>query len=236
MVTVMAKRRSGKGEKELSFAKTSIEGPDRYLRVGLKLSIAPLLKPSAELAATVTQISPEQIDFELLRSTSERSFREGDRVRVKYWEEAVYYFDSQILTVSGSADEQVSISRPREGISVQRRKAVRVRVPIPFSLTVITAAKTELVGETVPDCRTQNISLGGLKFETNLPLALGDRLEIDLHLTPSQSVNAVGWVVRSEAIEHDGKSLHSVAMEFLQLEAKEQNQFLLFLLNCFSDA
>ncbi|MCK5352446.1 hypothetical protein KAJ77_07695, partial [bacterium] len=63
---------------------------------------------------------------------------------------------------------------------------------------------------------------------------LGDRLEIDLHLTPSQFVNAVGWVVRSEAVERDRKSLHSVAMEFLQLEGEEQNQLLLFLLNCLS--
>jgi c-di-GMP-binding flagellar brake protein YcgR len=235
MVTVTAKRRSGKGESGLSFAKISIEGPDRYLRVGLKLSIAPLLKPSAELAATVTQISADQIDFELLRSTSERSFREGDRVRVKYWEDAVYYFDSQILTVSGSADEKVAVSRPAEGISVQRRKTARVRVAIPFSFTVITAKETELIGEIVHDCQTQNISLGGLKFETSLPLALGDRLEIDLHLTPSQFVNAVGWVVRSETVEHDGKSLHSVAMEFLQLDGEEQNQLLLFLLNCLSD-
>ncbi len=234
-MALMANQSSGKGESELNVAKVSIEDPDRYLRVGLNLSIAPLLKPSAELAATVTQISPDQIDFELLGSTSERSFREGDRVRVKYWEDAVYYFDSQILTVSGSADEQVAVSRPSEGISVQRRKAARVRVPIPFSFTVIAAAQTELVGETVSDCQTQNISLGGLKFETSLPLAPGDRLEIDLHLTPSQFVNAVGLVVRSEAVERDGKSLHAVGMEFLQLEAKEQNQFLLFLLNCFSD-
>jgi c-di-GMP-binding flagellar brake protein YcgR len=234
-MALMANQSSGKGESELNVAKVSIEDPDRYLRVGLNLSIAPLLKPSAELAATVTQISPDQIDFELLGSTSERSFREGDRVRVKYWEDAVYYFDSQILTVSGSADEQVAVSRPSEGVSVQRRKAARVRVPIPFSFTVIAAAQTELVGETVSDCQTQNISLGGLKFETSLPLAPGDRLEIDLHLTPSQFVNAVGWVVRSEAVERDGKSLHAVGMEFLQLEAKEQNQFLLFLLNCFSD-
>ncbi len=234
-MALMAKQSSGKGESELNFAKISIEDPDRYLRVGLNLSIAPLLKPSAELAATVTQISPDQIDFELLGSTSERSFREGDRVRVKYWEDAVYYFDSQILTVSGSADEQVAVSRPSEGISVQRRRAARVRVPIPFSYTVIAAANTEIVGETVSDCQTQNISLGGLKFETSLPLAPGDRLEIDLYLNPSQVVNAVGWVVRSEAVERDGKSLHAVGMEFLQLEAKEQTQFLLFLLNCFSD-
>jgi len=45
----------------------------------------------------------------------------------------------------------------------------------------------------------------------------------------------VGWVVRSEAIERDGNALYSVAMELLQLEAKDQHQFLLFLLNCFSD-
>ena len=232
---VTAKRRSGKGKSGLSFAKESIEGPDRYLRVGLKVSIAPLLKPSAEMVATVTQISPHQIDFELLRSTSERSFRQGDRVRVKYWEEAVYYFDSEILTVSGAANEQVAVSRPSEGISVQRRKAARVRVTIPFSFTVISAAKTELVGETVSDSQTQNIGVGGLKFETDLPLALGDRLEMNLHLTPSQFVNAVGWVVRSEEAELDGKSLHAVAMEFLQVEAGDQNRLLLFLLNCLSD-
>ncbi len=231
----MAKRSKGKGESELNFAKISIEDPDRYLRVGLKLSIAPLLKPSAELAAAVIQISTDQIDFELFRSDSDRSFREGDRVRVKYWEEAVYYFDSEILAVSGSADEHVAVSRPTEGISVQRRRTVRVQVPIPFSLTVIAAARTELVGEKVSDCQTQNISLGGLKFETRLPLAPGDRLEIELQLTPSQFVNAVGWVVRSETVELDGKSLYSVGMEFLQLDAKEQNQFLLFLLNCLSD-
>lgn len=236
MVTVTAKRRSGKGESGLSFAKTSIEGPDRYLRVGLKLSIAPLLKPSAERAATVTQISSEQIDFELLKSTSERSFREGDRVRVKYWEDAVYYFDSQILAVSGSADEQVAVSRPSEGILVQRRRAARVRVQIPFSCTVISAQDADLVGEAVPDCQTENISLGGLKFETSLPLALGDRLEIDLHLSDSQSVNAVGWVVRSEVVQREGKSLYAVAMEFLQLEGEEQHQLLLFLLSCLNDS
>jgi c-di-GMP-binding flagellar brake protein YcgR len=202
----------------------------------VKLAIAPLLKPSAELAATVTQISADQIDFELLRSTSERSFREGDRVRVKYWEDAVYYFDSQILTVSGSADEQVAVSKPSEGIAVQRRKTARVRVAIPFSLTVISASETELMGETLTDCQTQNISLGGLKFETGLPLELGDRIEIDLRLAPSQIVNAVGWVVRSETVEREGKSLHSVAMEFLQLDGEEQNQLLLFLLSCLSDA
>ena len=58
---------------------------------------------------------------------------------------------------------------------------------------------------------------------------------MNLHLTPSQFVNAVGWVVRSEEAELDGKSLHAVAMEFLQVEAGDQNRLLLFLLNCLSD-
>ena len=236
MMIVNPKRRKPKRDPGLSVARLSIEGPDRYLTVGLKLSIAPLLKPSAELAATVTEISSEQIGLELLRCTSERSFGKGDRVRIKYWEEAVYYFDSEILTVSGPANERVLISRPREGISVQRRKAARVRVPIPFSFTVINAAKTQLVGEKVPQSKTQNISVGGLKFETTLPLTLGDRLEMNLRLPPSQLVNAVGWVVRSEPVERNGKSLNAVALEFLQLDAEEQNQLLLFLLSCLNDS
>ncbi|MDA2930696.1 PilZ domain-containing protein [Acidobacteria bacterium AH-259-O06] len=83
---------------------------------------------------------------------------------------------------------------------MQRRKSYRVRVPVPFSFTVIDAGETELIGKQVPDSKTRNLSVGGLAFETTLPLKVGDKLEMNLQLSLSQRVNAVGWVVRSEPV------------------------------------
>ena len=163
--------------------------------MGQTISIS-LLKPSTEMAATVLRISSEQVYLELTRPTSQRSFQEGERVRIKYWnEQEVYYFDSDILRVFGFSHQQLAISRPSEGVAVQRRKAYRVRKAVPFSFTVIEAAEAHLIGEKIDQSRTENLSVGGLAFDTDLPLRLRDKLEINLHLPSSQAVNAVAWVV-----------------------------------------
>jgi len=74
-----------------------------------------------------------------------------------------------------------------------------------------------------------------------LSLQVEDKLEIHLHLPSSQSVNVVGWVVgwvvRSEPTKRKEyqhgtimtKVINFVAVNFLQLEAEEQNHLLRFL-------
>ena len=42
-------------------------------------------------------------------------------------------------------------------------------------------------------------------------------------------MNAVGWVVRSNPFQRDGKPLNEVALEFLQMKEGEQIQLLEFL-------
>ena len=154
----------------------------------------------------------------------------GDQVRIKYWdEETAYYFDAEIQTVSGPCSRQVTLSSPREEISVQRRKAHRVCYPISFSYTIIDAAETQLIGHTVSEAETENVSVGGLAFHTLLPLKLKDRLEINFRLSPSEQVKAVGWVVRYQPLRQDGKRLNQVALEFLHLGAEEQHKLHLFL-------
>jgi c-di-GMP-binding flagellar brake protein YcgR len=114
-------------------------------------------------------------------------------------------------------------------VVVQRRKSHRVHSAVPFSFTVIEAAETQLIDHRVRDSTTQDISVGGLAFRTPLSLQVEDKLEIHLHLSSSQSVNVVGWVVRSEPVQGEGKDLRSVALMFLQLRAEEQSQLLQFL-------
>ena len=94
-----------------------------------------------------------------------------------------------------------------------------MRTPIPFSATVIESAERELIGKHLLDLKTQNFSVDGMLFQTQLPLAAMDKLGIDLNL--AETLNAVGWVVRS--IPKNG-DLNLIAVMFLMLEKEEQRQ------------
>lgn len=215
---------------DLKFAEVSTSGSAHHLLLEKTVSLSLWSESSPPLAATLTRITSEQVWLELLGPPPTRAFSKGDQVRIKYWdEETVYYFDAEIQTVFGPCARQVTISSPREEISVQRRKAQRVCYPISFSFTIIDAADTQLIGHTVSKAKTENVSLGGLAFHTPLPLKLKDRLEISFRLSPSEQVKAVGWVVRYQPLRQDGKRLNLVALEFLHLGAKEQNKLHLFL-------
>ena len=206
----------------LKFAEVSTEGSEHHLLLEKTVSFSPASKSSHPFAATVTKINSEQVWLELLGPPPKRTFSKGSRVRIKYWdEETAYYFDAEIQTVSGPCARQVTISSPREEISVQRRKAQRVCYPLSFSFTIIEAADTQLIGYTVSEAESENVSLGGLAFHSPLPLKLKDRLEINFRLSPSEEVKAVGWVVRNQPLRQDETRLNLVALEFLHLGPEE---------------
>ncbi len=103
-----------------------------------------------------------------------------------------------------------------EGVTAQGRKSYRVRARIPLFLTVIDAAVSQLVGEHFVNFKTQNIGVGGLEFETNLPLKVRDKVALKVHFKPSCEIDAVGSILRSTQVEREGEKLNSVALEFLQ--------------------
>jgi c-di-GMP-binding flagellar brake protein YcgR len=201
---------------------------DLYLKIGLAVSVQG--KSEEEVAATVVSISPGGLELELSTPPSEPLFQEGEKVSIKYWDtQAVMYcWDAKVAQISGSDNQHVTISISGD-VVVQRRKSHRVQSAVPFSFTVIEATEPQLTGQKVQDSTTHDISVGGLAFETPLPLQLEDKLEIHLHLSPSQRLNVVGWVVRSELVQGEGKDLRSVAVMFLQLKAEEQSELLKFL-------
>ena len=88
------------------------------------------------------------------------------------------------------------------GVVVQRRKSCRFCLPVPFSFTVIGAAESQLISKKVLKGISQNISGGGLVFETSLPLKVGDQLALNLHLSSSSNFDTRGWVVRSQPVEN----------------------------------
>ena len=175
----------------------------------------------------VTQSSPDEVCLELARPTSQDLFQEGERVRIKYWdEEAIAYFwEAEILKAS---KRSVVAKLLDGGITVQRRLSYRVHRQIRLACTVIDAAERNLVGEEF-SCKTKDISVGGLAFETHLPLGVGDRLAVRIHFSRSNQIDVVGWIVRATPIERHGEVINSVALQFLHCEAKDQNYLFQFL-------
>jgi len=203
----------------------STSGPGAYPQTGLAISIH--VKSKGEIPASVTHSSPEEIRLKLARPVWPLPFRKGSRVRIKYWDEQAiaYFWEAEI--VKASKRNVVAMLRGG-GITVQRRQSYRVRTQIRLACTVIDASDRYLVGEEF-DCMTKDISVGGLAFETPVPLVTGDRLATRIHFSSTNQIDAVGWVLRVTPIERNGKVLNSVAVQFLHCEAQDQNHLLRFL-------
>ena len=103
-----------------------------------------------------------------------------------------------------------------------------MRPQVRLACTIIDAADHYLIGEEFK-CKTKDISLGGLAFETYLPLDAGDRLAMRIHFSHTNQIDVVGWILRATPIERDGDVINTVAVQFLQCEAKDQNHLLRFL-------
>jgi hypothetical protein len=169
------------------------------------------------------------------------SFQVGETVQLIYWndEPVAYHWYGKVLQVGGPGKRHLVISLLKG--KIEKRKFVRFRIPINFSFTVIEATDTSLVGKHFSS-ETQDISLCGLAFDTFNPLKTGDRLEMSLHLSPSQTTNVVAWVVRSVRVqrkEYVGtiivKSVNAVAVEFFAMEGREQTHLLQFMLQGLAD-
>lgn len=209
---------------EPSLAPSSI-----YPEIDWAISIS-LMKSIDERVATVTQTSSDETWVELSRPKSSPGFKNGERVRIKRWDEgSIYYWAGEVLKIVGSANQNMAISIKGEGVTLCRRKSLRLSSEIPLSFIVSQAKQKELVSEKALDSKIQNISVGGIAFETDLALEVGDELKVNVSLPRLAQVSAEGWVVRSEKVKHDGRCLNSIALEFLGLEPEQERQIQQFM-------
>jgi len=205
--------------------KPSTNSPGAYPRTGSVISIH--VKSKGEVPATVTQSSPDEVCLELARPVWPLPFRKGSQVRIKYWDEGAiaYFWEAKIITATKRG---VVAKLLGGGVTVQRRLSYRVGRQILLACTVIDAAERDLFGEEFK-CKTKDIGVGGLGFETHLPLDAGDRLAVRIHFSRRNQMDVVGWIVRATPIERHGEVINSVALQFLHCEDKDQNYLFLFL-------
>ncbi|MFQ5929489.1 MAG: hypothetical protein ACE5MK_07310 [Acidobacteriota bacterium] len=211
-----------KPDASLKFASAS--APVLEACVGQTLSLTPL-KTGTPLAAIVRKISAHALCLQLPWPEFGSQLRVGDFLQIEYWDQrTAFSFDSQIVLLD-SAGKKLEISRPKKG-KASRLKKARLHKSIPFAFTVIDATNKDLIGQQVGDVKALDISPDGLRFETDLPLTLSDKLEITLSLP--EKTCALGWVIRQEPTKGHAGPPFSLAVKFARLEPKDHNRLMLF--------
>ncbi len=200
---------------------------DKAFETGQAIFISAIESDSKEeVAAEITEVSDKGLFLVISVSEEGFKYKKGDAVRIRSWDEAaVYYFDCQV--VKSGKGGSIHISRPASSVTLQRRRKLRSNVEIPFSFTITGAAQHQLVSDEIYKARTENFSLNGLRFQTDLPLREGDELLVVLPLTPPDQINAGARAVRTE--RKSGDRFLTVSVELRQLTREEQNSILKFL-------
>lgn len=196
------------------------------LKVGVRLHLE--TESGEETTGVVIQVDPSKICLQIPPGMEQ--IQAGEAILVTYWQkDVVYCWQAKVVDASNGERTSIAVSVGEDGLTVQRRKGLRVRLTVPFSFLVTDSTRNLLANKREYSCHTRNISMNGLKFETNLELSVTDKLALRIELPGAQKVNAYGWVVRSELLERNGKVLRSVAVEFLHLEEKDQRRLMQFL-------
>ncbi len=182
-----------------------------------------------EHLAKVVQVSDSEIGLEFSespRTGSQFQTQTGDSLQLRGWdEEAVYYFEVEVIEVG--KDGIIHVSKPAVGVTLQRRRTLRTDLQVPFSFTVLDASQGHLVTDEFHEAKTENISLSGLRFESELPLSEGDEILVTLPMISPGELTASGRVIRTE--RKSGTSFFSIRVQFRQLMPEEQDQILQFM-------
>ena len=201
--------------------------PDPSPQIGERVSLA-LMKSISERVATVKEILPDETLLELTSPTLPLPFKQGEPVWMKHCPDAqdIFYRGGVVNNVSGPQDQTIAFSDSGLWVRLERRKHSRLALDIPITFRVVSALSSKVSTQVVFSNTTQNMSVGGLAFETEVPLETGDELQIALDLAWPQELSVSGWIIRSEPIQSGDKCLNSVALEFLGLKTRERNLIL----------
>jgi c-di-GMP-binding flagellar brake protein YcgR len=131
------------------------------------------------------------------------------------------------LEILGDQEIRVALTGSE---SAYRRKLTRVPLKIPFVYSTSTDTSEDSdVSQEIIEAQTEDVSVGGLKFYASSPLTEGEKLQLRLHFSPSQTVKTAAVVLRSTASKRGEKDLYSIGAKFLELKSQEKEVIRRFL-------
>jgi len=163
----------------------SSAGPDDCLKTGCTLSIRSIEGESdGQFAAAVTKIFRGEVWLKLAELPPAH-FKSGEKVRIQFGDGgAVFFSETEIVKLAPTDIQYVAISIPEKSQALKRRAIPRIQSEVPVSVSVLSAAQSQLASAAPFDSKTHDISTAGLRFDTSFPLNEGDELELKLLLSP----------------------------------------------------
>ena len=201
--------------------------PFHHLQVGSSLEV----QQSDQLReASVTQISENELFVQLSKPEVTSPFKNGEQVRIKYWDkQGIYFCNAEVAQVSGPGNQEVELSIVTRPVAMQRRGSFRLPHKIEVRLEVVDAIHGGLPPGKLFKSETLDISRTGLSFESDAPLKVMDELKVSFHLTQKKKMDAFATVVSSEKVQKKGKFVNSIGVEFHGLLPDAQTHLMEFL-------
>lgn len=143
-------------------------------------------------------------------------------------EQGVHSASAQIVQVASKPHVALALRGPIKLVSKQNRRFVRVPVKLPVRCAVRAPANTELLGATDADAKTLDLSAGGMRLATTLPLSLGDELDLTLHLpsgvrSPARELQRAGRVLRVLPADTNPKVTIIAGIELMHANQRDQD-------------
>ena len=201
--------------------------PFHHLQVGSSLEV----HQSNQLReASVTQMSENELSVRLSKPEVTSLFKDGEQVRLKYWDkQGIYFCNAEVAQVSGPGNQQIELSIVTRPVAMQRRSSFRLPHKIDVWLEVVDAIHQGLPPGKVIKSETRDISGTGLSFESDAPLKVMDELKISFHLPKKKKVDTFATIVTSEKVQKKGKFVNSIGVEFRGLLPDAQTHLMKFL-------
>ncbi len=101
-----------------------IKTPFHHLQVGSSLE----LQHSNQLReASVTRMSENELSVQLSQPEVTSPFKNGEQVRLKYWDkQGIYFCNAEVAQVSGPGNQKIELSIVTRPVAMQRRGAFRL--------------------------------------------------------------------------------------------------------------
>jgi hypothetical protein len=126
--------------------------------------------------------------------------------------------ETTVRRLVGGSGRIAGLWRPESWQSHSRRANSRMSLAIPAYL------HPDFEGTVVP-ARTTNISVGGFHCVTDLPVAVGNQMEVSLMLSPTDPFECRAQVVRLDDDAGDPSGRHMVAaFRFVDLDAEAEGR------------
>jgi c-di-GMP-binding flagellar brake protein YcgR len=159
-------------------------------------------------------------------------FVAGRTVKVRVSNQhGVHTATTRVLQVMTAPYIFITIVAPTGFATQQQREFFRVAVKLPVSCTIVEAADHDAIGRQDSDARSSDISAGGMRLSTTLPLKLGDRVELQLKsgLPRVTTPRLYAQVLRVGPGETRARGAITVGLKFVYANQREQDSVMLLM-------